>query len=286
MKKLAYLFVALCLLIVSCKEKGPIINFTNVVSKDTSYIVTTVDTPQLRQVLIEEYTGVTCSNCPKGAQVVTGLEAQYPNRVNVMELHAGVQTTPLTISKYNFQTTAAAQIVASVAENPSKPAASIDQTTDNTGTYFVDRSTWVTAVNSRIGITSPLNIYVTSNYVAGENSSTIHVKVEYTQPVAKHQVLTLALIESKIIDPQEDGITIDTFYVHNHVLRDVITSVTGTPFLNTAATKVRGQVFETTLLYKLPTNVLSVDNCEIIAFVSDDEAGDRQVQQSVKVSVK
>src|SRR5690606_41258473 len=61
----------------SCKEKGRAIDFSKITASDTTY-VTTPETTSLRKVLIEEYTGVQCTNCPAGVGLLKSLDEQNP----------------------------------------------------------------------------------------------------------------------------------------------------------------------------------------------------------------
>src|SRR5580704_2141320 len=86
----------------SCKEIGPDINLhgnANAVS-DTSYIESPVATPEPKNTVIEDFTGVRCPNCPAGHVIIAGLKTQYPGRIVAVCLHPqnslGVQ--------YNFST--------------------------------------------------------------------------------------------------------------------------------------------------------------------------------------
>src|SRR4051812_16959427 len=78
----------------SCTEKGPSIDFSQVKAVDTAYIGP-VAAPQSRNVLVEEFTGVQCTNCPAGTLVLNAAEDANPGRVIVVSLHGGSLTAPL-----------------------------------------------------------------------------------------------------------------------------------------------------------------------------------------------
>jgi hypothetical protein len=75
-------------------------------------------------------------------------------------------------------------------------------------------------------------------------------------------------------------------YVHQHVLRDIITLPTGDVILGSVPTKEAGQVYERTFIYTLPATVLNPDNCRIIAFVSNSGSSDLEVQQAAEIHLK
>jgi hypothetical protein len=93
--------------------------------------------------------------------------------------------------------------------------------------------------------------------------------------------LSIMLTESGIIDAQDDfeagGIVDD--YVHKHVLRDMMTPVTGAPVLSSIIT---GQTFSETYTKTLDAG-WEADNMEIIAFVSLVNGSDFPVIQAASV---
>ena len=46
-------------------------------------------TPQNRNVVIEEFTGINCPNCPDGHVVANNIMDAYPGRVWAVNIHAG-----------------------------------------------------------------------------------------------------------------------------------------------------------------------------------------------------
>ncbi len=48
-----------------------------------------VDNTIYKKVLVEDYTGHKCGNCPAAAEVLTALESQYPGKIVPLAIHAG-----------------------------------------------------------------------------------------------------------------------------------------------------------------------------------------------------
>ncbi|MDZ4204018.1 MAG: hypothetical protein U1C46_04265, partial [Bacteroidales bacterium] len=53
-------------------------------------------TPMNRNVVLEEYTGINCVNCPDGHRIANLIKAANPTRVNLINIHVGSFATPLT----------------------------------------------------------------------------------------------------------------------------------------------------------------------------------------------
>ena len=86
MKKIVYLSL-LAVVLGSCTEIPPVV-------------------PALgdRKVLVEEFTGVRCVNCPAGASELENLKGIYGERLVIVSIHAGDFSPPFTDSRFDFRT--------------------------------------------------------------------------------------------------------------------------------------------------------------------------------------
>lgn len=280
-------------LLASCKEVGPIIDFTPKAS-DTAFS-TTVETQQQRMVLIEEFTGVTCPTCPPGHKVLKDIEDSYPGRVAII----GIQPNGITQAKpYDHDgikskndnrstigTTLANEIYSAIT---SIPQAGVDRVPVNGGLLSV-RTEWKGAVNNRLSVPAKANVSVSSSYNADNRQAVIKVHIAYTTAVSANQSLTLALIEDNVVDAQElaSGTPpVEPNYVHRHVLRDILTPAAGAAILQSMATKPAGQVYERTFVYTVPSTVLNLDNCHLVAYVCNNDGADKEVMQAAETHLK
>lgn len=276
---------AILILLAACKEKGPAIDFTSTQASDTSYLAAP-ETAQPRNVLIEEATGVKCSNCPKGAATIRELQNAHPGRVVAIGLHAGSLTSPFPYSQYDFRTEVAGQLLNDYfGIDPAKPAAVIDRTKTG-GDYFIgSRTLWASTTESRLNEPSRANITINSSYNEAEKTAVIKVRIAFTETVTQKQSLTVGIMESGMIDPQEDGIIIDTFYTHNHVLRGLLTPYNGASILRNISPVPAGQIYERTFIYQVNEAWIPA-NCEVFAFIHHDEGDNREVGQAAVAPLK
>ncbi len=280
MKK-ALPFIGSILLFAACTEKG-----FDVVPRaeggDTTYIAA-VETAQARTVMIEEFTGVTCPNCPRGHIEVASLQTQYPNRVLAVSLYYdGLgQTRPVDgVTREDFRTADATSLADGIFGGVSAlPSASIDRIPVG-GITLPSFIGWAGAVSNRVNVPSPANVQVTSEYEGSTRTAIIRVRVAYTTAVTKKQALTLLLTEDGVVDAQEYPDRIDTFYNFKHVMRDAITTPTGEPMLD-GITKDAGRVYERTFVYPVKAE-WNADRCKLIAIVHNAESGDKEVLQAAE----
>ncbi len=285
--------VAALALFAACKETPPPVDYGPKAS-DTSFTAA-VEAPQSRVVVIEEFTGVKCPPCPQGHVVLAAIEQKYPNRVAILGIQpfGPPQSRPMDTpfdqiyTRHDNRSQDGTDIANNIYGGLSNiPIAGIDRSPSNNN-LLIDRTAWVSVVDSRIPLATSANVLVTSNYDASSRQAIIKVHVAYTQPVAKAQKLTLAIVEDSVIDGQEGAGTggYDQDYVHMHVLRDIITSSTGNVILSQYATKQPGLVYERAFVYTVDAS-WNPDHCRLIAYVVNDEGSDKEVVQGAETHLK
>ena len=269
-----------CLLIVcclswfySCKEIGPDINLhgnANSVS-DTTYIESPVATPAAKNVLIEEFTGVDCPNCPAGHALVDGIEAQYPGRIAAIALHPNnALGQPFIFSAQNLNEANSTSLLTYLGSPGFEPCGAVDrQLFSGQTAILTDRSYWTGFVASEIVTTPQVNIILTNQFNTATSQVTIVAEVHYTQNVSQANNITIALTEDSITTAQLNGSVIDTFYVHNNVLRNLLTGTEGDNVAyNSNVTLVTGRVVR--LVYQTTLNTSwKPKNMHVIAFVHE-----------------
>ena len=219
MKKTGLLGIAIGMFFLqSCEEKGVLIDFGKKEFVDTTYTAA-VETPQPRNVFIEEFTGASCVNCPEGHRTIAALIKDNPDRIVSTAYHtfnAGSVFKPVHkaegSSKYDFRDSAATQISSAIYISVSAiPAAGVDRTPLNgTSTLLIGQAQWTNQTTNRLAVPSDANLYLTSSYDGDANLVKINVKIAYTKAINTKNVLTLGVTESKIIDAQEFSLYIDT----------------------------------------------------------------------------
>lgn len=75
--------------------------------KTQQAVVTSTDTSKVyKNVLVEDYTGITCGNCPGAADILDSMILKYGNRIVPMAVNAGsFAEPPLAPSQYNIDFT-------------------------------------------------------------------------------------------------------------------------------------------------------------------------------------
>jgi len=288
MNKLHIIIAGLILAILSissCKEIGPDINLggsQNSVS-DTTYIESPVATPEIKNILIEDFTGVRCPNCPQAHVIIQSLKTQYPNRIVAVSLHPiNTLGAPYVFSPQNFDNQKAQNLFDYLGQIGFEPAGGIDRKLyTGESNVLVDKSTWNTHVGDELPLVPPVNITLTKMYDSTSRQLTITAELHYTTTDTTSNRLTIMLTESNIVNPQLNGSVIDTFYVHKDVLRDVITTTQGDAL---TAPRQAGRVVRKTYKTTLDTG-WKPENMSIVAFVHE-YVNTKVVYQAKEISVE
>lgn len=286
----------------ACKEKGPLIDLGQHTAKDSTY-VTSAEAPQQRIVLIEDFTGASCSNCPAAHVVLNAIDAQHSGRLAIMGLHilnfnqAFPYDSPDGSHKHanDFRTTEATDIGNSIYGGIGlMPVAGINRVTNaNNGANppnnnLFGSGVWSQMISAYLDSVPPVNLTVTSSLNTAGDTAYIVVKAAYTSAVSTKNVLSVAITESKLLDLQEDpaapnGYDID--YEFNDVLRGFVSATTGSPVLDSLSSKAPGRVFTRSFLYKVNPK-WKPENCKVVAFMSNAESGDKRVLQAAVAKLK
>lgn len=295
------IFQLLCLgamLLTACEEEMPPgLNLTPERSVfDTTYITNNIPAAQATNALIEDFTGVKCPNCPRAQGVAKKLMEDNPNRVFVMAMHPGkgllsTLTSPFKTpgddhdSKYDFRTDEAADLLTLMGGTSQLPIGAINRKLFSTETaILINDPKWTTKANEVLLGTSIVNIDTFGTkgvFFVEPNKLRINIKLTYTNSISDSQYVSIAIIEDGLIDYQENGPTVVEDYEHNHILRRMITPITGSQLKGSI---VAGRVFEKTFDYNFtPTETWNKAKLKVVVFVHNGTAGSNKfVVQQVK----
>jgi hypothetical protein len=234
-------------------------------------IVTT--DPQLKTVVLEEYTGIHCGYCPDGHVIAGDIQASDPDRVILVNIHAGSYAVP-SGGEPDFRT-AYGEDLATQAGVTGYPAGAVNRHifTGNTATSM-SRSAWTNAADDILQESTPVNVGLESAWDSVTGELTINVEVYYTNSSNElTNNLHVAILENGLEGPQTDygpynaaNVLPNGNYVHGHVMRDLITGLNGESISTTAA----GSLYTASYTYSVdPT--WNIDNCDIVAFVTETQ---------------
>lgn len=169
-----------------------------------------------RVVLIEEYTGQFCTNCPKGHAAIHNLLSEFPTEIVAVSIHA----SSLALPEPAGLAIPAGEVYYKDAGSPALPAAVIDR---KTSALQIDN--WASTAVRLMQQPTPLEISAEANLSA--DGKTIEIDVDMNSISNLTGKLQVWIVESDIVAYQLDNGTNVMDYVHNHVLRAVVNGTWG-----------------------------------------------------------
>lgn len=225
-----------------------------------------------RKVLLEEFTGQRCVNCPEAHEVIKKLQEQYGDDLVVVSINAGQFgiKAPTGLMQEDGNAYADRWNITAY------PAGVVDRTSG-----VLNSDQWSTYIREEAGKKTDLEVNLSA--ALSEDGETIDITTNLLSSQALKGNLQLWVVENGIVALQFDGDERITDYVHNNVFRACVNGLSGQEISLSANVEydyensIAVQRDET---YKLAN--WNTDNLYIVGFVYDS-AGVIQVEK-VKVS--
>ncbi len=290
MKKILLACSAAAILFITsngCKEIGPNVNLSTATATDSPYTVSPVPVAQAHNVLVEDFSGQHCSNCPSAHASAESAAAASNGHVNIITYYYDIssQSDPIAGSLHDFRDTVAARRIDAQYYNgvSDLPHGGIDRVPNSSGSLAIDYTTWPGVISSRLPVVDSVNLKVTSYWDAAANKATIKATIVYLYPNTFTQNLSVVIVEDSMVDKQSDGIHIDETYLFLDVFRAMVTNIpAGDPILPALTTKIAGQADMRTYTYTPAAVVPAIvpKHCRVVAFVSSTNGTDQHILQS------
>jgi len=271
--------------LMGCDKDRPLPAPEDTTPKDTTYLSSTVQNPQQKIVLLEEFTGVYCYTCPATHQVVADIIQLYSGKVatvNTHSTHFGIYSDPTVMgNQYDFRTQDGDSMVTLLGGVISLPSAAIDRKTHTGETTIIsqNRDLWESFVAQEINEAVPVNIEIANSYSSSNRKLQVVITLNYVQNVSETNFLSVLFVENNIIDKQLDSnFAVVQNYSHQHILRDYLTDYKGNQI---TPTKEPGRVYIKVFDYTIPSG-WNENNTEVIAFVHESGGSFEISQVAIK----
>lgn len=236
----------------------------------TSYGQTIVSTtPENKNVVLEEFTGINCVFCPDGHAIARAIQNANPDRVVLINIHQGsfAATTP------DFRTPWG-NAIANQTGLTGYPSGTVNRHVfpgrgmSNGGTAM-GRGSWTVSANEVLAMPSYLNVGVEAEINVQNRELTVHVEVYYTgNSPQSTNLLNVALLQNNTKGPQTGG-NMGNNYVHMQRLVDLLTGQWGDEITQTT----QGTFIDRTYTYTIPEDYNNVaallEDMEIAVFVTE-----------------
>jgi hypothetical protein len=263
MKNFNIILVLLLIVFFSCDViKDPVQENTDNTCGDESTGV------PIKKILIEDFTGQRCLNCPDAAEILKGIMEDYCDHIVPIAVHCTVFADSSAEFPYNYHTEVGDELAEDLGII-SLPIGTVNRTMYN-GNLLLSRDSWLAAVNTLYNLTPEVNILMESSYNEATHQVTTVVTTEILSDLNEEINLGLYITEDSIISPQQDGADFIENYVHRHMLRKGITSTYGEKI---ASSGQLGDIFTKTFVFNVDPK-WDINHCELVAFVSKSSSNE------------
>lgn len=233
-----------------------------------------VDTLPVHKVLLEDFTGHTCGNCPYAAQEALNIAnaPKYAGKIVIVSTHIGFFAEPANsgLFTYDFRTQAGNEIDQQFQiDARGLPKGMINRNNFTFPDPILNYTSWSTAVDSAVKMPADLKIEIEKEYNENTRALNATINLTYYNEGNKDHQLVVYLLEDSIVKPQRfyNPDRDEPSFVHRHVLRGAFNSSLGDPLT------VNAIIQPGTKFSKSYVKTLNADwdekHCSIVAFVHD-----------------
>ena len=263
-------------------------------------------TPENKNVVLEEFTGIYCGFCPDGHVIGQGLHDANPNDVFLINIHTGGYANPNGPSDPDFNCLYGAAI-GSASGLAGYPAGTVNRATfsgispqGSPGTTALSRGDWAAASALIMAQPSYVNLGAQASYDMSTGILTVNTETYYTSSTSNINVLHVAVVENNVPGPQSGAQNYNPgaiisgpwspTYNHQHMFRHLMDGANGLEYNVTTA----GTFVPNTHTWQMPANLaagqsttgyfpdLDPTNMDIIAYIAE---GPGEIITGVQVEV-
>jgi thiol-disulfide isomerase/thioredoxin len=209
-----------------------------------------------KKVLVEEFTGVRCVNCPAGAAELENLKSIYGERLVIVSIHAGDFAPPYSDSKFDFRTTEGSALETWLGTPLGYPTAVVNRKKfSGQQSLQVSKANWAGLIAEESKTASLLNFTIVKKYTKDTRDLTMTVTLLPSEKLPSDTRLSVLLTENNVIDQQETPQGKKSDYKHKHILRRILSGDAKGFVLNGALSWTNN--------IKIPTSFVA-DNCQLV----------------------
>lgn len=267
-------FLSICIALISCDKIEP-------PYKQTGDVVAE------RKVLLEDYTGQRCVNCPTAARIAHDLKEVYGENLIVIGIHTGFFAIPfLPQFPLDLRTEAGEAWDATFKVSTAGHPKGLVNRLNKDGIYYLGPGEWGTAVADAISKKADATIDLEAKFTAGNTKLSITASGSFLRRMEGEFNLQLCVVEDSIIgnqnnsDPTVGTTPVIENYVHRHVLRATVNGINGEKIANGA---VNGDTFSKTYEFAVDAGWKS-QHLSVVAWVY--RGSDFEVLQAEEVHVR
>jgi hypothetical protein len=219
----------------------------------------------IHKILLEDYTGQKCPNCPAAAVIAANLKVIYGEQLVLLTIHAGPYSVPADTGIFtaDFRTPEGDEFNTFFGF-PGYPMGMVDRA-EYEGSKILIKDKWEAAVDAQADIEAQADIVIDNTYNPLTRELDCLLESKFLVNMEGTYNICVFITESGIISPQQTSQGVDSTYEHNHVLR---TSMNGSwgDVVGNDGQAVAGAELSNNYSYILPA-AWNDERCGVVAFI-------------------
>ncbi|CAN5320238.1 hypothetical protein BH10BAC1_BH10BAC1_03170 [soil metagenome] len=239
-------------------------------------------TVHTKKILIEDFTGHTCGNCPRAAKELHEIDSIYPGKIVGLAIHVGgfaspaptYSGSPATAFLADYRTTPGDDYDAAFgASDFGLPQGMFNRKDFDAvaQTHLKFFQSWKKYAASIVSEPSVVDLQMIADFDASTRKICLSVKDSFLTTMSDTLKIVVLLTQDSIIDWQDNVGVITSTYVHRHMLRDAITpsGAWGESLVSGAITPslTHTKKFAYTIPASYKSIVCGPNKCHLIAFI-------------------
>lgn len=226
--------------------------------------------PQDKNAILEEFTGVSCPNCPAGHQVAAAILAANPGRAFVIAHHPANSsyTTPYP-GDPDFRRSYLNVFYSTPYCGSSRfmPSAFVNRRQWG-GERILSRADWTPNCNTIMAEPSPANMGLSTNYDFVTQELSIIVEIYYTDDMTDVNHIYVMLAENDLVSQQSGG---SSAYTHKHTFRESFVAQWGDEITEPTT---QGSLVTLNYTFDVTGTGYLMGNCDVLAFIENQANGE------------
>ncbi|MBX7241666.1 MAG: Omp28 family outer membrane lipoprotein [Bacteroidia bacterium] len=237
-----------------------------------------------RTILVEEFTGFKCKNCPDASKALHNLKKNtYNDQLVIVAVHAGTLAQPNIAGNYSsadYRTTEGTQLAADFLID-FVPVALINRVPDvGSSTPFYSKEIWASVIAAELEKPAEAEVELSATYNASNRNVSITVDGKFLTEGTDQEYLSVYVIEDGVVGEQDsNGVHIE-HYDHKSMFRGSVNGLYGDRISTTVVPL--DYTFTKNYTYTLPS-VIDPAKCHIVAFIHRKDVGISTVRQADEV---
>ena len=211
----------------------------------------------VRKVLIEDFTGHKCGNCPRAAEKLSQVHNLYGNQVISFAVHAGFFAKPENgYYATDFRTPTGDALNTFFGNSAAGLPNGLVNRKQFNGTAIVDYNAWPTRVGELLQTPPDAQIILEPQYNISTRTFKIDASIKVLQNIDEATNIIYYLSEDSIVGYQKDySLTAPgdiSQYYHRHVLKSAMNGTWGTELSSAALSQ--GETLQSTFTVAIPSD--------------------------------